>query len=200
MKKFTITLILSGVGFLNSLNAQTIASNSKSYRNHLLDAVPLVTTHTAAPSAIIKGDITGSDKREKAREEILPLLRAVFNSHWKDQEILLTVDAGWRNDSLSIEYKYYKGDNLLALNENMLVEKIYFTVKPEEIDAIDSENDEFQFLYLRNQKKTLNVHSQVSRPLEGVNEETWSSSLGFPVRAENLPIIIRLLKDLRSDD
>ncbi|HTE23022.1 hypothetical protein [Flavitalea sp.] len=197
MKKFSIALTLSGAGFLNSLNAQTIASTSKSSRNNTSNAARSSTLYVAAPSTMIKGDIAGLDKRGKARVAILPLLRAVFNTRWKDQEVLLTVDAGWRNDSLSIEYKYYKGTNLLALNENMLIEKIYFTVKPEEIDAIDTENDEFQFLYLRNKKKRLNVHHLVSRPSDGVNEETWRSSLGFPVRTENLPIIIRLLKDLR---
>jgi hypothetical protein len=199
MKKFTIALIVSGAGFLVSADAQTIASASKSYQSQHLNAAPSVKLQDAAPSTSIKTDI-GLDKREKTREELLPLLRAVFNTRWKDLEILLTVDAGWRNDSLSIEYKYYKGTNLLALNDNMLIEKIYFTVRPEEIDAIDTENDEFQFLYLRNNKKVLNVRHLVNRLSDGVNEETWRSSLGFPVRSENLPMIIQLLKDLRTND
>ena len=199
MKKFIIALMVSGVGFLANVKAQTIALALKSYQKQDLYAAPSVKLYDAAVSTTIRSNIS-LDKREKAREQLLPLLRAVFNSRWKDLEILLTVDAGWRNDSLAIEYKYYKGTNLLVLNDDMLIEKIYFTVRPEDIDAIDTENDEFHFLYLRNNKKVLNVHHLVSRLSEGVNEETWRSSLGFPVRAENLPIIIQLLKDLRTND
>jgi hypothetical protein len=142
----------------------------------------------------------GTNRRQKAREELPALLRAVFHSHWNDQDVLLTVDAGWRNDSLSVEYKYYKGNNLLSLDENLLIEKIYFTVRPEEIDALETENDEFLFLYLRNTRKLGNVRQLVTRPAAQEHEDNWRSSFGIPVRAENLALIIQYLKDLRQPE
>jgi len=140
------------------------------------------------------------DKKEKAREMLPQLLRAVFNTKWNEQDILLTVDAGWRNDSLSIEYKYFKGNNLLLLDEKLLIEKIYFTVRPEEIDAIETETDEFLFLYLRNTKKIANIQQLATRSGSSEEEVGWRSSLGFPVRPDNLPLIIQYLKDLRTTE
>jgi hypothetical protein len=223
MKNISIMLILSGFGLMSGVKAHPIASityadkiigntSGNTSDNISTDESSILATgrvilsnsfyylHEIRREAEENSRLTGFDKRQKAREALLPLLRGVFNTRRKDIEVMLTIDAGWRNDSLSIEYKYYKGNNLLALNDSLLVETIYFTVNPEEIDAIDTEQDEFQFLYLRNKKKRLNVHHLVRRASNGVTEESWCSSFGFPVRAENLPVIIQLLKDLRSKD
>jgi hypothetical protein len=213
MKNISFVLTFSGVCVLNTLSAQTIASTAKaspdydvahqsstknhnefspSNRNYSLDR--------GKPAKNVNHSSIKSDKKQKAREAILPLLRGVFNTHRDNLEVTLTIDAGWRDDSLSIEYKYYAGNNTLTLDDNLLVEKSYYTVKPEEIDVIDTEQDEFQFLYLRNKKKVLNVHHLVNLKSKGVTEEKWCSSFGIPVRSENLPLIIQLLKDLRAAD
>src|SRR5688500_17427555 len=72
-------------------------------------AVTKTTTQESAFSHVDPGI-----SHQKAREALLPLLRGVFHTTRKDCEVLLTIDAGWRNDSLSLEYKFYKGQNLLT--------------------------------------------------------------------------------------
>jgi hypothetical protein len=159
-------------------------------------------THAAAITANSAGisGRTKDQKRELAREELPRLLRAVFNSKWNDESILLTVNAAWQSDSLVIEYNYYRGVNVLLLDDKQLVENIVFLVKPGDLDVLETESDEFLFLYLRNKKKISNIHSLSKRPVPGVFENNWCSSLGFPVRMDNLPMIIQYLKDLRKPD
>jgi len=192
-KTLFYVLLVPSLLAITPSNAQQVASNPKLPAKELAFNNQLSVIPAETP-------IKKVDKREKAREALPQLLRAVFSTSWNEQDVLLTVDAGWRNDSLSIEYKYYKGTNVLLLEENLLVEKIYFTVRPEEIDALDTETDEFLFLYIRNNRKLPNIQYIASRPGISETEVSWQSSLGFPVRPENLPMIIQYLKDLRSAD
>jgi hypothetical protein len=137
---------------------------------------------------------------QKAREALLPLLRGVYHTTRKDCEVLLTIDAGWRNDSLSIEYKFYKGQNLLTPEPKFLVEKIYFTLNPAEINELETVTDEFLFLYLRNNRRVATVSNLTTTGLSAsaIQRETWTSSCGFPVRQENVQQIIQYLKEFRE--
>src|SRR5688572_17450222 len=209
MKQLSVLLLIAGIGLMPTFRVHAMNPPSHPFNSgRIMSSLPGKDYHSneyfhvdvTVPGNAALPFQTGTDRKQKAREALLPLLRGVFNTRWKDLEVMLTIDAGWRNDSLSIEYKYYKGNNLMILSDDSLVETIYFTVDPEEVDAIDTEQDEFWFLYLRNKKKKLNVHHQVSRPSKGVNGVSWCSSFGIPVRPENLPQIIQLLKEIRSKD
>ncbi len=134
-----------------------------------------------------------------AAKAVLPnLLKAVFNTRWKEESVLLTVDAAWSGESLLIFYNYYRGANVLSLEDDQLIEKIIFTIRPEQIDALDTEDDEFLFLYLRSSSKSTGIHSRLYRPASGEKENNQVSSVGFPVRRDNLPEIIQALKAIRS--
>ena len=153
---------------------------------------------SAQPSSFDR--VNFASGHEKTRDALLPLLRGVFHAKRKDKEVLLTVDAGWRNDSLCIEYRFYKGQNLLTLENRFLVEQIYFTMDPAEMNELETENDEFLFLYLRNTRRIANVSNLRFAGPDGTMPrlESWTSSCGFPVRPENLPLIIQYLKELRG--
>lgn len=213
MKKVSVLLLTAGIGLMPTFRVHAMNPPSHTVKRYfdLVSGSPASSlpgnydnsgecfhVDVTLPGKATQSLQTGTDRKQKAREALLPLLRGVFNTRWKDLEVMLTIDAGWRNDSLSIEYKYYKGNNLMILSDDSLVETIYFTVDPEEVDAIDTEQDEFWFLYMRNKKKKLNVQHLVSRPSKGVNEVSWCSSFGIPVRPENLPQIIQLLKEIRT--
>jgi hypothetical protein len=206
MKIFSIIFLMLALNIAGRAQSPHSGTNNKSdsFLPLYAHAVPESANPVKFQTVIVQPLLSNlapayaSNKREKAREALPQLLRAVFNTRWDKLDVLLTVDAGWRNDSLAIEYKYYKGKNLLSLDDNLLVEKIYFTIKPEEIDELETESDEFLFLYLRNQRRIANVRKLATRPPDGRDEESWKSSCGFPVRAENLPMIIQYLKDLRA--
>jgi hypothetical protein len=161
------------------------------------------TTADELPTTINTPDIKSNffnteHLKERARKELPGLLKAVFNMKRQGSAVLLTVDPVWKEDSLVIYYNFFKGSNLLVLDTGQLVENIIYTFKPAEINMLDTEEDEFLFLYLRNSKKDTNIYSVYNRPQLKELEETWSSSLGIPVRAESLPLIIEYLKDLRQ--
>jgi hypothetical protein len=162
------------------------------------------TAFAARPKYSLGSDETANPTNNQSitttrAKTLLPeLLKAVFNTRWKDESVLLTVDAAWSGDSLMIFYNYYRGTNVLSLEDDQLIEKIIFTVHPQQIDALDTEDDEFLFLYLRNADKSKEIHSRLHRPAAGETENNWVSSLGIPVKRDSLPEIIQSLKALRT--
>lgn len=168
-----IFLLVAGISQSNAQQTETGAATEPVYS---------MLSSTSKKVAADPEDI----KRDRARLAITELLRAVFNTTLNEQAVTLNIDAGWRDDSLSIEYKYYRGH---------LIEKIYFTFLPGDISAMSADNEEFLFLNFSSKKAGIRklISASPGRPAEISN----IGSFAIPVNAGNLELIKKTITEIR---
>jgi hypothetical protein len=158
-------------------------------------------------SATSKPGTEGSSnlRKENARIAIPGLIKGFFACKLNEQAFALTVDAGWRDDSLSIEYKYYRivnggaGSEIIpgSSQDGQLIEKIYFTFLPPDITSLKTENEELLFVYLSTGKNPDIVRKIASGIAGRPSDISNIRSFGFPVQAEKLEDLKKQLKNLR---
>jgi hypothetical protein len=135
----------------------------------------------------------------RAREELSALLQGLFRARrYEDQQVTLHLSSSWLQDSLQIGFDFYRGNSTDVLTKNELVESVIYRFKPEDIQFIETESDEFIFLRIRTFGRKASVYTRLERVKEGEYEEDFRISAGFPVHAENLEQVKQDLKVLQK--
>ncbi|RZK45305.1 MAG: hypothetical protein EOO94_04575 [Pedobacter sp.] len=171
------------------------------------DAVGITTpvSHIVSTTSKTSTDVIPDFRKDNVRMAIPDLIRGVFAGKLNDQSFVLTVDAGWRDDSLSIEYKHYHvaeggaGSEIIpgTRQDGLLIEKIYFTFLPSDITSFKTETEELLFVYLGTRKNSDAVRRLISGIAGRSSELSSIGSFGFPVQAEKLEELKKQLKELR---